>query len=99
MAEARRLDTLAISELPDQDCCTLLTPRRAETRAKIDDLRRIEIRLDAAELAEQLAADRPGVPPRVAGPSVEQFHGVAGTEINKSAILPGSLNGSGVGSS
>jgi len=55
MAEARRLDTLAISELPDQDCCTLLTPRRVETRAKIDDLRRIEIRLDAAELAEQLA--------------------------------------------
>ena len=46
---------LAISELPDQDCCTLLTPRRVETRAKIDDLRRIEIRLDAAELAEQLA--------------------------------------------
>jgi thiamine biosynthesis protein ThiI len=55
MAEARRLDTLAISELPDQDCCTLLTPRRVETRAKIDDLRRIEVRLDAAELAEQLA--------------------------------------------
>ena len=55
MAEARRLDTLAISGLPDQDCCTLLTPRRVETRAKIDDLRRIEIRLDAAELAEQLA--------------------------------------------
>ena len=55
MAEARRLGTLAISELPDQDCCTLLTPRRAETRAKIDDLRKIEGRLDAAEIAEQLA--------------------------------------------
>ena len=26
MAEARRIRTLAISELPDQDCCTLLTP-------------------------------------------------------------------------
>jgi thiamine biosynthesis protein ThiI len=56
MAEARRLGTLAISELPDEDCCTLLTPRRAETRAKIDDLRRIEGRMDAEELAEQLAA-------------------------------------------
>ncbi len=55
MAEARRLGTLAISELPDQDCCTLLTPRRAETRAKIEDLRKIEGRLDADELAEQLA--------------------------------------------
>jgi thiamine biosynthesis protein ThiI len=55
MAEARRIRTLAISELPDQDCCTLLTPRRVETRARIDDLRRIEGRLDAEELAQQLA--------------------------------------------
>jgi tRNA uracil 4-sulfurtransferase len=56
MAEARRIRTLTISELPDEDCCTVLTPRRAETRAKIDDLHRIEKRLDASELAEQLAA-------------------------------------------
>jgi len=55
MAEARRIHTLAISELPDEDCCTVLTPRRAETRAKIDDLRQIEKRLDAGEMAEQLA--------------------------------------------
>jgi thiamine biosynthesis protein ThiI len=55
MAEARRIRTLAISELPDQDCCTLLTPRRVETRARIDDLRRIEVRLDAQDLAEELA--------------------------------------------
>jgi len=56
MAEARHIRTLALSELPDQDCCTLLTPRRVETRARIDDLRRIENRLDAADLAEELAA-------------------------------------------
>jgi tRNA uracil 4-sulfurtransferase len=55
MAEARRIGTLAISELPDQDCCTLLTPRRVETRARIDDLRRIEGRLGADEVAEELA--------------------------------------------
>jgi thiamine biosynthesis protein ThiI len=55
MAEARRIGTLEISELPDEDCCTLLTPRRAETRAKIDDLRQIERRLDAEELAVRLA--------------------------------------------
>jgi thiamine biosynthesis protein ThiI len=55
MDEARRIHTLAISELPDEDCCTLLAPRRAETRAKIEDLRQIEKRLDAAELADQLA--------------------------------------------
>jgi len=55
MAEARRIGTLAISELPDQDCCTLLTPRRVETRARLDDLHRIEGRLDIGELAEELA--------------------------------------------
>ncbi len=56
MAEARRISTLQISELPDQDCCTLLTPRQVETRARIEDLRRIEARLDADDLAEELAA-------------------------------------------
>jgi thiamine biosynthesis protein ThiI len=55
MSEARRIGTLEISELPDEDCCTLLTPRRVETRAKIQDLRQIEKRLDAEELAVQLA--------------------------------------------
>ena len=44
MAEARRIETLAISELPDQDCCSLLTPRQVETKARIEDLRRIEAR-------------------------------------------------------
>ena len=64
MAEARRIRTLALSELPDQDCCTLLTPRQVETRARIDDLRRIEARLDAGDLAEELAARGAGVPAR-----------------------------------
>jgi tRNA uracil 4-sulfurtransferase len=54
--EARQIQTLALSELPDQDCCTLLTPRQVETRARIDDLHRIEARLDAGDLAEELAA-------------------------------------------
>ncbi|MEV5706938.1 tRNA uracil 4-sulfurtransferase ThiI [Actinoallomurus sp. NPDC052274] len=57
MAEARKIHTLSISELPDEDCCTVLTPRRAETRAKIEDLRQIEKRLDAGEMAEQLATN------------------------------------------
>jgi thiamine biosynthesis protein ThiI len=66
MAEARRIKTLALSELPDQDCCTLLMPRHVETRARIEDLRRIEGRLEAADMAEELAAVaqeyRPGKP-------------------------------------
>ena len=55
MDEARRIRTLAISELPDQDCCTLLAPRQVETRARLDDLHRIEGRLDVDGLAGELA--------------------------------------------
>jgi thiamine biosynthesis protein ThiI len=55
MAEARRIRTLALSELPDQDCCTLLTPRQVETQARIADLRKLEARLGAGDLAEELA--------------------------------------------
>src|SRR5262249_61085411 len=55
IAKARRIRTLAVSELPDQDCCTLLTPRHVETRARIGDLRRVEARREAADLAAELA--------------------------------------------
>jgi thiamine biosynthesis protein ThiI len=55
IAEARRISTLELSELPDQDCCQLLMPERVETRAKIADLHRIEGRMDADELAAELA--------------------------------------------
>ncbi|MFL1445412.1 tRNA sulfurtransferase, partial [Nocardiopsis protaetiae] len=54
MDQARKIGTLSISELPDEDCCTMLTPRQVETAAKIPDLRQIEKRLDAEELAEYL---------------------------------------------
>jgi thiamine biosynthesis protein ThiI len=64
MAQARKIGTLALSELPDQDCCMLLAPRQAETHAKIADLRRIEGRMDADDLAWELARSaqeyRPG---------------------------------------
>ncbi len=56
MAEARRIRTLAISELPDEDCCTLLTPRRVETKANAADLRVIERRLGADELVDGLVS-------------------------------------------
>jgi thiamine biosynthesis protein ThiI len=56
ISEARRIETLAISELPDEDCCSLLTPRQVETKARIEDLRRIEARLDVDDLADELAA-------------------------------------------
>ncbi len=56
MAEARRIKTLALSELPDQDCCSLLLPKSVETKARVADLHKIEARLDIDELAAELAA-------------------------------------------
>ncbi|MDR2988421.1 MAG: tRNA 4-thiouridine(8) synthase ThiI [Nocardiopsaceae bacterium] len=64
MAEARRISTLAMSQLPDEDCCSLLLPRQVETRARVADLHKIEARLLVDELAEELASSaqeyRPG---------------------------------------
>ena len=42
--EAQRLGTYPVSIIPDQDCCTLFTPRHPATRARRSDI-------DAAEEA------------------------------------------------
>ena len=41
-AEAQRLGSYAISIIPDQDCCTLFTPRHPATKAKALDVERAE---------------------------------------------------------
>ncbi len=55
IAEARRISTLDLSQLPDEDCCSLLLPKQVETRARVADLHKIEARLDVDELAAELA--------------------------------------------
>jgi thiamine biosynthesis protein ThiI len=45
-AEAQRLGTYPISIIPDQDCCTLFTPRHPATRARRGDVERAEAGLD-----------------------------------------------------
>ncbi|GAA3215191.1 hypothetical protein GCM10020256_16590 [Streptomyces thermocoprophilus] len=40
--EARRIGTAEISVLPDEDCCQLLAPPRATTRAALPRLRAVE---------------------------------------------------------
>ena len=56
IAEAEELGTLAISHLPDEDCCQLFAPRLAETRADPDRLRRLERLVDSEELVHGLVA-------------------------------------------
>jgi thiamine biosynthesis protein ThiI len=52
MAEAERLGTYSISIIPDQDCCTLFTPRHPATKAKRADVERAEEGLPIQEIVE-----------------------------------------------
>jgi thiamine biosynthesis protein ThiI len=63
VAEAERLGTFPISIIPDQDCCTLFTPRHPATRARPDDVESVE---QALPLEEMIAS-------AVASVSVENF--------------------------
>jgi thiamine biosynthesis protein ThiI len=55
--EAQRLGTYPISIIPDQDCCTLFTPRHPATRARAHDVEAAEQALSAVdEIVRQAAA-------------------------------------------
>jgi tRNA uracil 4-sulfurtransferase len=49
-AEAIRLGTYPISIVPDQDCCTLFTPRNPLTRARLDEIEAAEQSLPIDDL-------------------------------------------------
>jgi len=55
-AEAQRLGTYPISIIPDQDCCTLFTPRHPATRARAGDVERAEQQLPIDEIVAAAAA-------------------------------------------
>jgi thiamine biosynthesis protein ThiI len=55
-AEAQRLGTYPISIIPDQDCCTLFTPRHPATKARADDVERAESTLPIEEIVERATA-------------------------------------------
>jgi len=50
--EAQRLGTYPISIIPDQDCCTLFTPRHPATRARTADIEAAESTLPVSEIVE-----------------------------------------------
>ncbi len=56
-AEAERLGTYPISIIPDEDCCTLFTPRYPTTRATRDQAEAAEAELDVEALVERAAED------------------------------------------
>ena len=54
--EAQRLGTYPISIIPDQDCCTLFTPKHPATRARHADVVRAEAALPIDEIVNRAAA-------------------------------------------
>ncbi len=47
---ARRLGTLEISERPYEDCCSLLVSNHPQTKSKIEDVLKIEEKIDLSQL-------------------------------------------------
>jgi thiamine biosynthesis protein ThiI len=62
-AQAQRLGSYPISIIPDQDCCTLFTPRHPATKARLQDVEAAESALPVEQLIETA----------IAGASVEEF--------------------------
>jgi thiamine biosynthesis protein ThiI len=52
-AEAQRLGTYPISIIPDQDCCTLFTPKHPSTRARRREIEGAEAALPIAEMIDR----------------------------------------------
>ena len=52
VAEAIKLGTYPISIIPDQDCCTLFTPRNPMTKARLHEIEAAEQALPIEELVE-----------------------------------------------
>ena len=56
-AEAIRIGTYPISIIPDQDCCTLFTPRNPQTKARLAEVEAAEEVLPIEEIVERAALD------------------------------------------
>jgi thiamine biosynthesis protein ThiI len=57
-AEAQALGTYAVSIVPDEDCCTLFTPRHPATRARLDEVEEAERSLQpSVDALTEAAAD------------------------------------------
>jgi tRNA uracil 4-sulfurtransferase len=52
-AEAQRLGTYPVSIIPDQDCCTLFTPKHPATKARREDVLRAEASLSIEDIVQR----------------------------------------------
>jgi thiamine biosynthesis protein ThiI len=56
-AEAVKIGTYPISIVPDQDCCTLFTPRNPQTRARLASIQAAEAALPVDDIVERAVRD------------------------------------------
>jgi thiamine biosynthesis protein ThiI len=56
-AEAQKIGTYPISIIPDQDCCTLFTPRNPQTRARLAEIEAAEQALPIDEIVDHAVRD------------------------------------------
>jgi thiamine biosynthesis protein ThiI len=56
-AEAAKIGSYPISIIPDQDCCTLFTPRNPLTRARLADIEAAEQALPIDDLVGRAVQD------------------------------------------
>lgn len=57
MKKASEIDTYQISILPHDDCCTRFVPKHPETKAKIDEVKLAEEKLNVGELMNEAIAN------------------------------------------
>jgi thiamine biosynthesis protein ThiI len=80
-AEAIRIGTYPISIVPDQDCCTLFTPRNPLTRARLDEIEAAERSLPIDDLVAR--AVREAVIEHTDFPSLGHGSGEVGSKVNQ----------------
>jgi thiamine biosynthesis protein ThiI len=80
-AEAIRIGTYPISIVPDQDCCTLFTPRNPLTRARLAEIEAAEQALPIDDLVDR--AVREAVVEQCEFPASRKGSGEVGSKVNQ----------------
>jgi thiamine biosynthesis protein ThiI len=80
-AEAIKIGSYPISIIPDQDCCTLFTPRNPLTRARLDEIEAAEQALPIDDLVA--GAVREAVIEQFEFPRLRQGSGEVGSKVNQ----------------
>jgi thiamine biosynthesis protein ThiI len=80
-AEAIRIGTYPISIVPDQDCCTLFTPRNPLTRARLQEIEAAERALPIDDLVAR--AVRECLTEQFEFPGLRHGSGEVGSKVNQ----------------